>query len=66
MKTNKRILAISDIHGNGHLLKELLERAKYSPTEDQLVLLGDYIKKVQILLARFSLSPNYNGKARLL
>lgn len=45
MKKQKRILAISDVHGNGHLLNKLLQKAKYSPKSDQLILLGDYINK---------------------
>lgn len=45
MKNEKRILAISDVHGNGHLLTKLLQAANYSPNIDQLIMLGDYINK---------------------
>lgn len=45
MKNQKRILAISDIHGNGHLLTKLLQATNYSPTIDRLIMLGDYINK---------------------
>lgn len=41
----KRILAVSDVHGYGYLLQELLTEAKYNPLYDQLYLLGDYIRK---------------------
>ncbi len=43
--TTRRILAVSDIHGYGHLLKKLLEHAGYRPGEDRLYLLGDYVNK---------------------
>lgn len=42
---DRRILVVSDIHGNGHLLKKLLKRAVYQPGEDALVILGDIIEK---------------------
>ncbi|MFD1452641.1 metallophosphoesterase [Oceanobacillus sojae] len=45
MKNQKRILAISDVHGNGHLLTKLLQAVNYSPDIDQLIMLGDYINK---------------------
>lgn len=41
----KRILAISDIHGELELFDELLKKVNYNPEEDQLVLLGDYIDR---------------------
>lgn len=41
----KRILAISDIHGELGLFNELLEKVKYDPVEDQLILLGDYVDR---------------------
>lgn len=41
----KRILAISDIHGELELFNELLEKVKYDAGEDQLVLLGDYVDR---------------------
>ena len=43
-KNAKRIIAISDVHGNGHLLKKLLQRIRCCET-DRLVLLGDHIEK---------------------
>ncbi|GAA3408882.1 metallophosphoesterase [Paenibacillus hodogayensis] len=39
------ILAASDIHGYGHLLALLLDRAAYDPRRDKLFLLGDYVNK---------------------
>ncbi|CAD2078192.1 Serine/threonine-protein phosphatase 1 [Jeotgalicoccus aerolatus] len=41
----KRILAISDIHGELKLFDNLLEKVKYDADEDQLILLGDYIDR---------------------
>ncbi|MEZ0481140.1 metallophosphoesterase family protein [Planococcus sp. SSTMD024] len=41
----KRILAISDIHGELDLFNELLEKVEYDAAEDQLVLLGDYVDR---------------------
>jgi predicted phosphodiesterase len=41
----KRILAISDIHGCLDEFNELLEKVKYNQSEDQLILLGDYIDR---------------------
>lgn len=41
----KRILAISDIHGELELFNELLEKVKYDASEDQLILLGDYVDR---------------------
>jgi serine/threonine protein phosphatase 1 len=38
----KRILVISDIHGMYDHFCKLLQKVKYDPTKDQLVLLGDY------------------------
>lgn len=40
-----RLLAVSDVHGYGHLLKQLLNTAGYCPDQDQLILLGDYVNK---------------------
>lgn len=42
---NKRILAISDIHGCYDELVKLLELNHYNAKEDQLVLLGDYVDR---------------------
>ena len=41
----KRILAISDIHGELEKLESLLLKAEYKPAEDQLILLGDYVDR---------------------
>lgn len=41
----KRILAISDIHGEIDLLEQLLAKAKYDSSKDQLILLGDYVDR---------------------
>lgn len=41
----KRILVISDIHGQLDKFLELLKKAKYDPKEDQLILLGDYVDR---------------------
>lgn len=38
----KRILAISDIHGELELFDELLQKAEYDDAKDGLILLGDY------------------------
>lgn len=40
----KRMIAISDIHGNGHLLNRLLDEISFSKN-DALFLLGDYIER---------------------
>lgn len=37
-----RRLAVSDIHGEGHRLLQVLEKAHYEPGNDRLFLLGDY------------------------
>lgn len=41
----KRIIMISDIHGCVRQLNELLELVDYTPSEDQLILLGDYVDR---------------------
>ena len=42
---NKRILAISDIHGCYDEFCMLLDKMKYNPAFDQLILLGDYVNR---------------------
>ncbi len=42
---DRRILVISDIHGNLPFFRALLNKAKYVPEEDVLVLLGDLVEK---------------------
>lgn len=41
----KRLLAISDIHGELELFNELLKKIDYQAGEDQLILLGDYVDR---------------------
>lgn len=41
----KRILAISDIHGELGMFQTLLDKVNFSPKLDQLILLGDYIDR---------------------
>lgn len=41
----KRLLVISDIHGELDKFCRLLQKAQYRPQEDQLILLGDYIDR---------------------
>ncbi|MDE0581492.1 serine/threonine protein phosphatase [Planococcus sp. A6] len=41
----KRILAISDIHGELDLFNKLLEKVEYDASNDQLILLGDYVDR---------------------
>lgn len=41
----KRILAISDIHGEIDLLEQLLTKVNYDSNKDQLILLGDYVDR---------------------
>lgn len=40
-----RRLAISDIHGEGHRLLQVLDKAHYEPGTDRLFLLGDYVDR---------------------
>ncbi|GGE34643.1 serine/threonine protein phosphatase [Pullulanibacillus camelliae] len=41
----KRIIAISDIHGEIHKFERLLEALEFNPDHDQLILLGDYVDR---------------------
>lgn len=41
----KRLLVISDIHGELTKFEQLLEQVSYDPDGDQLILLGDYIDR---------------------
>ncbi|HIW32485.1 MAG TPA: metallophosphoesterase [Candidatus Paenibacillus intestinavium] len=43
-RSSRRLLAISDIHGQRQGFLSLLEAAQYDPKRDQLVILGDYIE----------------------
>lgn len=40
-----RIFAVSDVHGHGQLLLQLLQDAHYDAKYDQLYLLGDWVNK---------------------
>jgi serine/threonine protein phosphatase 1 len=40
-----RRLAVSDIHGEGRRLVQVLAKAEYDPNHDKLFLLGDYIDR---------------------
>ena len=42
--SGRRVLAISDLHGNPPFFRGVLEAARYTP-EDILVLVGDLIEK---------------------
>lgn len=41
----KRILAISDIHGELEKWESLMKIVNYDPNQDQLILLGDYVDR---------------------
>lgn len=41
----RRVLAVSDIHGDRELFLHLLDKLRYVPGEDTLVLLGDYVNR---------------------
>ena len=43
--TKKRILVISDIHGCYEEFCNLLEKVRYDSSQDQLILLGDYVDR---------------------
>lgn len=42
---DRRVLAVSDIHGSLSLLRKLFEKLSYQPGEDALVILGDLVQK---------------------
>lgn len=44
-KMSSRILMISDIHGCIKQFNELLDAINYNPSEDNLILLGDYVDR---------------------
>lgn len=44
-ETNKREIAMSDIHGNFTLYKKLLKKCSYTPNKDRLILCGDLMEK---------------------
>ena len=41
----RRVLAIGDIHGNFSRLLKLIHKVNFDPTQDFLILLGDYIDR---------------------
>ncbi|MCB6603809.1 metallophosphoesterase, partial [Erysipelatoclostridium ramosum] len=41
----RRIIAISDIHGNLPVLKKLLRKVAFDPEKDELFLVGDLLEK---------------------
>lgn len=41
----RRVIMISDIHGCIEPFDRLLTKIQYSPDQDQLILLGDYVDK---------------------
>ncbi len=47
MQAVRRLLVISDIHGQIDAFNRLLEKSNYNPSEDLLFLLGDYIDRGQ-------------------
>ena len=53
LDASRRIIAISDIHGNDALLKRLLQKVDYQPQNDVLLLLGDLIE-MQFLGAAYN------------
>ena len=44
VRRNRRLLAISDIHGYRNAFLTLLDAAQYDSNKDQLVILGDFIE----------------------
>ena len=66
LDASRRIIAISDIHGNDALLKRLLQKVDYQPQNDVLLLLGDLIEKgphnLQTLQTIRQLCAQGNGK----
>ncbi|MDU2066009.1 MAG: metallophosphoesterase [Sporomusaceae bacterium] len=40
-----RILVMSDIHGEYDIMQRVLDKGKYDPKQDKLILLGDYIDR---------------------
>ncbi|HET7628585.1 MAG TPA: metallophosphoesterase family protein [Bacillales bacterium] len=41
----KRVLAVSDVHGEADKLERLLQKTGYDREKDQLILLGDYVDR---------------------
>lgn len=61
---SKRIICISDIHGDYQNFKLLLRKIKYVPTSDYLFILGDLCEKgdESLLLIKYILSLCKKGK----
>ena len=45
--SNRRIIAISDIHANLHIFQKLLKQIRFDSTLDELFLVGDLLEKGQ-------------------
>jgi serine/threonine protein phosphatase 1 len=46
MKKYKRIIALSDVHGEFELLKELVEnQIRFNPSTDKLIMIGDFFDR---------------------
>ena len=45
--SNRRIIAISDIHANLHIFQKLLKQIQFDSTLDELFLVGDLLEKGQ-------------------
>lgn len=45
LSENRRIIAISDIHGNLPVFKKLLRKIAFDPAKDELFLVGDLLEK---------------------
>ena len=43
--SSQRVLIVSDIHAHKDLFARLLEKARYTPNEDILIILGDMLEK---------------------
>ena len=41
----KRLLVLGDVHGRLELMNSVLKKANYDPTNDRLILLGDYVDR---------------------
>jgi len=46
----KRIIVVSDIHGDLTTFKELLDKCEYNEEEDYLIILGDFLEKGKEIL----------------
>lgn len=46
-----RLLAMGDIHDQSAKMHEVLEKCRYNPEKDRLVLLGDYGDSAEVVQA---------------